>query len=212
MNFTDKKKVWSIRYTPGNREVDEAIESIARENGISRVAAGIIYNRGYETAGAAEGFLTSSISDLHDPRLMKDMEKAVERVERALRDHEKITVYGDYDVDGVTAVTLIYLYLRSRGADINYYIPSRSKEGYGLSVMALDSLKENGTDLIITVDTGITANAEADYARELGMEMVITDHHECHATRSTPSLTSSLCSRQLVSAIPKWRGISIWAR
>ncbi|MBQ8408854.1 MAG: single-stranded-DNA-specific exonuclease RecJ [Clostridia bacterium] len=181
MKFTEKKKVWSLRYTPGNREIDEAIDRIARENGISRVAAGIIYNRGYETANAASIFLTSSISELHDPRLMKDMDRAVARVERALAEHERITVYGDYDVDGVTAVTLIYLYLKSRGADINYYIPSRSKEGYGLSEMALDNLKKNGTDLIVTVDTGITANAEAEYAKALGMEMVITDHHECHA-------------------------------
>ena len=180
MNLHDKKKVWSLRYTPGNREVDVLIERIAEDCGISRVAAGIIYNRGYETVDAVKGFLASSVSDLHDPAQMKDMDKAIERIERALAEHQKITVYGDYDVDGVTAVTLIYLYLRSRGADINYYIPSRSKEGYGLSVMALDNLKENGTELIVTVDTGITANAEAEYAKSLGMEMVITDHHECH--------------------------------
>lgn len=108
------------------------------------------------------------------------MDKAVSRIRAALEKKEKITVYGDYDVDGVTAVTLLYLYLKSLGADINYYIPSRNKEGYGLSKMALDNLNDGGTKLIITVDTGITANDEAEYAKSLGMEMVITDHHECH--------------------------------
>lgn len=180
MNFTDKKKVWSLRYTPGNRAADAEIDRIAEENGISRVSARIIYNRGYCTASDAASFLSSQVTGLHDVARMADMEKAVSRLEEALSRDERITVYGDYDVDGVTAVTLIYLYLKSRGADVNYYIPSRSKEGYGLSAMALDNLKEGGTNLIVTVDTGITAVDEAEYARELGMEMVITDHHECH--------------------------------
>ena len=181
MNLSEKKKVWSLRYTPGNSDVDSAISAIAAENGISKVAAKLIYNRGYRTALSVESFLAPSIERAHDPYLMKDMDKAVRRINEALERGEKITVYGDYDVDGVTAVTLIYLYLKSRGADIDYYIPSRSKEGYGLSTMSLENLKKSGTQLIITVDTGITANEEADYARELGMEMVITDHHECHA-------------------------------
>ncbi len=182
MNYTDKdkKRIWSLRYTPGNSSCDEAIDLIAKQNGISRAAAGIIYNRGYQTAEDAASFLSASVADLHDPYLMQDMDKAVARIGEALMRHEHITVYGDYDVDGVTSVTLIYLYLQSLGAEIDYYIPSRSKEGYGISVMALDSLKEKGTRLIVTVDTGITANAEAEYARSLGLEMVITDHHECH--------------------------------
>ena len=180
MSFCDKKKVWSLRYTPGNREADDAIKAIALENGISEVSAKLIYNRGYTTDRAVKAFLHSSVENFYDPYVMMDMDKAVLRISEALRRGERITVYGDYDVDGVTSVTLIYLYLKSLGADINYYIPSRSKEGYGLSTMSLNNLKEAGTGLIITVDTGITANAEADYARELGMEMVITDHHECH--------------------------------
>ena len=180
MNFTEKKKVWSLRYTPGNDVADAAVRSVARDRGISSVIAKIIYNRGYSSSENAETFLNSSLRDAHDAACMKDMDKAVARITEALERGEKITVYGDYDVDGVTSVTLIYLYLKELGAEVDYYIPSRSKEGYGLSAMALDNLKESGTKLIITVDTGITANAEADYARELGMEMVITDHHECH--------------------------------
>ncbi len=181
MIYNDKKKVWSLRYTPGNRDAEEAIRILSEETGISSVTAGILYNRDYRTATAVRDFINSSTENLHDPFLMKDMDKAVTRIKKALETNERITVYGDYDVDGVTAVTLIYLYLRSLGAQIDYYIPSRSKEGYGISVMALDTLKERGTDLIVTVDTGITANSEAEYAKSLGLEMVITDHHECHA-------------------------------
>lgn len=180
MNFNEKKKVWLLRYTPGNREADEAIDSIAASHAVSPVTARLIYNRGYTTERAVGEFLSPSAENFHDPYIMKDMDKAVERISLALERGEKITVYGDYDVDGVTSVSLIYLYLKSLGADINYYIPSRSKEGYGLSKMSLDNLKRDGTEFIITVDTGITANAEAEYAKELGIEMVITDHHECH--------------------------------
>ena len=180
MSFNEKKKVWSLRYTPGNREADDAVRAIAAEQGVSEVAAKLIYNRGYSEKSSVSAFLMPSTDSLHDPYLMIDMDKAVERIAKALKSGERITVYGDYDVDGVTAVTLIYLYLKSLGADVDYYIPSRSKEGYGLSRMSLDALKEKGTGLIVTVDTGITANDEAEYARELGIEMVITDHHECH--------------------------------
>ena len=180
MNFNEKKKVWSLRYTPGNREADDIISAIARENGISEVTAKLIYNRGYCTSGSVDAFLHPVVEGFHDPYLMMDMDKAVRRIKESLDRGDKITVYGDYDVDGVTSVTLIYLYLKELGADIDYYIPSRSKEGYGLSQMSLDNLKEKGTKLIITVDTGITANAEVEYAKELGIEMVITDHHECH--------------------------------
>ena len=180
MSFNEKKKVWSLRYTPGNREADDIISAIACENGISEVAAKLIYNRGYCTSRSVDAFLYPVVEGFHDPYLMMDMDKAVARIRESLDRGDKITVYGDYDVDGVTSVTLIYLYLKELGADIDYYIPSRSKEGYGLSQMSLDNLKAKGTKLIITVDTGITANAEVEYAKSLGIEMVITDHHECH--------------------------------
>ena len=185
MKFTEKKKVWSLRYTPGNHEVDAGVNALASELGISEVVARLMYNRGLSSPDVARIFLDASCDSVRDPYLMKDMEKAVARIGKALDENEKITVYGDYDVDGVTAVTLIYLYLKSLGADVDYYIPSRAKEGYGLSAMALDALGEKGTQLIVTVDTGITANAEVDYARSLGIEMVVTDHHECHETLPT---------------------------
>lgn len=180
MNANDKKKVWSLRYTPGNSEADTAIDNLARDLNVSRVVASLIYNRGFLDAASGEAFMNPTEEILHDPFLLKDMDKAVKRISDAIERGEKITVYGDYDVDGVTSVTLLYLYLRSLGADVNYYIPLRAKEGYGVSKMAIDTLCENGTKLIVTVDTGITANKEVEYAREMGIDTVVTDHHECH--------------------------------
>ena len=180
MNANDKKRVWSLRYTPGNSEIDTAISNIARDLNVSDVVARLIYNRGYSDARCGAEFLDPKDSRLHDPFLLKDMDRAVKRIFESIEKGDKITVYGDYDVDGVTSVTLLYLYLCSLGADVNYYIPLRAKEGYGVSRSAIDTLKEKGTKLIITVDTGITANNEVEYASELGIDTVVTDHHECH--------------------------------
>ena len=112
---------------------------------------------------------------------MKDMELGVLRIAKAIGNHERITIYGDYDVDGVTSVSTLYLYLKSLGADVSYYIPNRTTDGYGVTTGAIDTLAAEGTRLIITVDTGITANVEVEYARTLGIDFVITDHHECRA-------------------------------
>ncbi len=180
MSLNDKKKVWSLRYTPGNSEADTVITEISQKLGISEVIARLIYNRGYQSVESAEKFINPTENILHSPFEMKDMEKAVERIEHAVSFGERITVYGDYDVDGVTSVTLLYLYLSSLGADVDYYIPLRAKEGYGVSLSAIDTLHENGTQLIITVDTGITATREVEYAKTLGIDTVVTDHHECH--------------------------------
>jgi len=180
MGLNKKKKVWSLRYTPGNSEADAKIREIARDAGVSTVVARLIYNRGYDSAEAVARFMNPTSDILHSPFKLKDMDRACQRVLGAIEAGERITVYGDYDVDGVTSVTLLYLYLKSLGADVNYYIPLRAKEGYGVSEGAIDTLKENGTQLIITVDTGITANKEVEYARSLGIDTVVTDHHECH--------------------------------
>ncbi len=180
MGVSNKKKVWSLRYTPGNSEADTAIADISRELGISEVTSRLIYNRGYESARDGEIFLNPSEDILHSPFELKDMDRATERILSAVESGERITVYGDYDVDGVTSVALLYLYLKSLGAYVDYYIPLRAKEGYGVSKGAIEALKENGTQLIITVDTGITANREVEYAKQLGIDTVVTDHHECH--------------------------------
>ena len=181
MNYTDKEKIWSLRYVE-SAESREAVLRLAAHLGISPITAKLIYTRGYTSPDDAKGFIHTDIESLHNPYLMRDMRPAVERIARAIEDGENITVYGDYDVDGVTSVSLAYLYFKSQGAKIDYYIPSRNKEGYGVSKLGIDKLCERGTSLIITVDTGITANSEVEYAKGLGIDTVVTDHHECHAT------------------------------
>ncbi len=176
-----KTKKWSLLYRPGNQEIDAGIHALARETGLSEIMARLLYMRGYPTAGKVLAFLRQEEAQFHDPYLLLDMKQAVDRIFAALENHERIAIYGDYDVDGVTSVSLLYLYLKEQGADVEYYIPSRTKEGYGLSAPALDLLQEHGVSLMITVDTGITAIEEIEYAKTLGIDTVVTDHHECRA-------------------------------
>ena len=172
-------KKWSLLYHPGNQETDAGIRALAKDAGLSEIMARLLYLRGDPTADRVRAFLRQEESQFHDPYLLLDMEKAVERIFLALNNRERIVIYGDYDVDGVTSVSLLYLYLKEQGVDVEYYIPSRIKEGYGISEPALDILREHGVSLMITVDTGITATPEIEYARSLGIETVVTDHHEC---------------------------------
>ena len=179
INITEnKEKHWIIK-SEGDVGTSNAVSKIAFELGINPIIARLLYNRGYTTPDAAKSFIYMESEMLHNPFMMKDMQLGVDRIRRAVEGGEKITVYGDYDVDGVTSVCTLYLYLKSLGADINYYIPNRAGEGYGVSSAAIDAIAEDGTTLIITVDTGITANAEVDYAKGVGVDFVITDHHEC---------------------------------
>ena len=175
-----KERVWNEQYVFGDPERDAIIDKMATELGQSRFFAVLLYNRGYRTTEDAMRFLHFEEENLHDPYLLCDMEKATERIFEAIEKKEKICVYGDYDVDGVTAVSTLYLYLKSLGADVFIKIPKREGEGYGVSCGAIDKLADQGAQLIITVDTGITACDEVDYAKEgYGIEFVITDHHEC---------------------------------
>ena len=178
MKELKKKKKWSIRYAP-TAENASAVKSLADALGILPTTAKLLFTRGLRTAEEATVFLRQAETSLHDPFMLKDIERAVARILEALEKGERIAIYGDYDVDGVTSVSLLYTYLSRLGADIGYYIPCRSREGYGLSTSAIDTLKERGVELIITVDTGITAMEEVAYATELGIDTVVTDHHEC---------------------------------
>ncbi len=143
------------------------------------VIAALLAARGVNSVEEFEKFNNKSPADLHSPYLMKDMERAVERINLALESGETITVYGDYDVDGITSVSMLVSYLRKKGADVNYYIPDRLDEGYGINPAALCSLFEEGTTLLITVDTGITATEEIETAKYMGMDVIVTDHHRC---------------------------------
>ena len=178
----NREKTWSLLYRSGDAVTDAAIAALAKESGRSEIVARLLYTRGYRSADAVESFFHQETACLHDPYLLRDIEPAVARIAQALERGEKIAIYGDYDVDGVTSVSLLYLYLTQLGADVGYYIPSRLKEGYGLSVPAIDSLAERGVTLMITVDTGVTAIEEIDYAKECGIDTVVTDHHECRNT------------------------------
>ncbi len=181
----NKNKKWSLQYRPGDAEIDGGIAALAEATGLSKIMARLLYTRGYTTPQKVVSFLRQEEARFHDPHLLQDVPRAVERIELALGRGERIAIYGDYDVDGVTSVSLLYLYLKEHGGDVTYYIPSRTKEGYGLSIAAIDLLKEQGVALMITVDTGITANEETAYAASLGIDVVITDHHECHTTLPT---------------------------
>ncbi len=174
------KNKWVIAATPGQIRENGDVGAIARDLDVTLPTAQLLYNRGCTSAEAARRFLAKEEEQLHDPYLMKDMDKAVKRILQSMKDGEKIVIYGDYDVDGVTSVSSLYLYLQSCGAQVDYYIPCRSGEGYGVSEGAIRKLYEDGCRLIITVDTGITAAEEAKVAKELGMGFVVTDHHECH--------------------------------
>lgn len=147
--------------------------------GIPPLAALVLCARGLNTAENARAFLASGPELLQEPMDMQDMNRAVERIQRALSAGETIAVYGDYDVDGITSTCLLTNYLRSQGGCVIPYIPDRLEEGYGLNREAVTVLKGKGVSLIITVDCGITAVEEADYAASIGLDVVITDHHEC---------------------------------
>ncbi len=147
------------------------------ELGLHPRMAQLLAARGIESPEAAKAFLSPTLADLHDPFLMQDMRAAVECVEEALAEHKRITIYGDYDVDGVTATALLLTYLRKRGGQVSFYIPARHGEGYGLNLGAVEKLSAT-TDLLITVDCGITSAKEVARAKELGMCVIVTDHHQ----------------------------------
>lgn len=169
-----------MKYKRWNRTgYDSAAADAMMAAGISGLAAIILCARGLDTPDKAAAFLDDRLEQLHDPFLMKDMNRAVARIEAALAAGEQIAVYGDYDVDGITATTLVADYLASRGGRVSAYIPDRMEEGYGLGCPAMDTLAQEGVRLIVTVDCGITAVEEVAYAKTLGMDVVITDHHEC---------------------------------
>ncbi len=172
----NRNKKWNLLHSDLD---NEKVENLSFELGCSRVLATLLFERGYEDKKSALAFIKKSQEILHDPFLLNDMDIAVKRIISAVKNNEKITVYGDYDVDGVTSVCNLYLYLKNIGADVDYYIPSRKGEGYGVSTEAIDKLKTRGTNLIITVDTGVTAISETEYAKKLGIDVLITDHHEC---------------------------------
>jgi single-stranded-DNA-specific exonuclease len=154
------------------------IRKLAKEARISEITACILVNRGINNTSSIKKFMNSSLSDLYNPLLMKDMDKGTDIIKEAILNGKKIVIYGDYDADGVTSTVILYKALKKCGAIVDYYIPDRELEGYGMCSDRVSKLKEGGTEVILTCDNGISAINEINFARSLGMAVVVTDHHE----------------------------------
>lgn len=157
---------------------EEKVEKISKEFNISKLVSTILVNKGLEKKEEIEKFLNPTRNDFYDPYLMPDMEIAVNRIIKAIEKKEKIIIYGDYDVDGITSITVLKKFLLERGANVSEYIPNRLDEGYGLNKEAIKKIADEKYTLMITVDCGISGIEEVDYANSLGLETIITDHHE----------------------------------
>lgn len=169
-------KRWLIPVAPEEASLP-VIEELSTAVKIPRLVADLLYRKGLRTPSAVQDFFTPVLDGLLDPFLFPDMEKAVQRIITAIDKNERITIYGDYDVDGTTATALLYLGLKRIGAAIDFYIPHRMIDGYGLSLGSLDALRETGSSLIISVDCGVNALEEISAINAMGMEIIITDHH-----------------------------------
>ena len=168
------EKRWVVK-PQGDRSV---VESLASHLGMSPVLTNLLVQRGIDTVEKAKKFFSPSLRDLHDPFLMKDMDKAVERIEKAVKAGEKVMIYGDYDVDGTTAVSLVYKFLSQIGhKNLLFYIPDRYVDGYGISIRSIDHAVRKGVTLVIALDCGIKAVEKVAYAKQKGVDFIICDHH-----------------------------------
>jgi single-stranded-DNA-specific exonuclease len=162
---------------PGVGDVEEAARAVATELGLHPVAARVLAARGHGTPEAAQKFLSDALTGLPDPFLMKGLPAAVERLARAVKSHDAVTLYGDYDVDGVCSTALLSTVLKQLGLEVRTYIPHRLEEGYGLNLPAIEKLAAEGTKLLVTLDCGITSHAEIARAKALGLDVIVVDHH-----------------------------------
>ena len=186
---------WQVR--KNLQPVVEMATKLAIELGIHRLTAQVLLQRGISSASAGKDFLDSKLSSLPDPDLLPEMEKACTRLLQAIKSGEKISIHGDYDVDGITGCALLVENLRLLGAEVVYHIPLRLTDGYGLSAVAIKDAKDQGCGLLVSVDCGVSANEEARLAAELGLDLIITDHHQppenlpCCLALVNPQLPSS---------------------
>lgn len=173
MGREELNKKWEV-----NEENKELVDKISSEFNISRLVANVIANKGLKDSHEIEVFLFPRRCDFHDPFLMPDMEKAVDRIIKAIKNQEKVAIYGDYDVDGITSSTVLKRFLEERGLHTDVYIPNRLNEGYGLNEEAIREIASKKYTLIVTVDCGITGGKEIELAKTFGIDTVVTDHHE----------------------------------
>lgn len=168
-----KEKHWIIR-----EDYDlETVEKLAASLGVDKIIATLLVERGVTTFEEARRFFRPSLDQIHDPFLMKGMKEAIARINEAIERQERIMVYGDYDVDGTSAVALVYSYLKELDRNIDFYVPDREREGYGISSQGIDYARETGVKLIIALDCGIKAMEQVDYAKQFGIDFIIGDHH-----------------------------------
>ena len=167
------QKLWKIRKPA---EIND-LKHLSAALNVDMAIANLLIQRGIKTFSEARSFFRPKLTDLHDPFLMKDMDKAVNRIKKAIEKDEKVLIYGDYDVDGTTSVALMYSFLRSRLTKLEYYIPDRYMEGYGISRLSIEYASQNNFSLVIVLDCGIKAMDKIAYAKELGLEFIICDHH-----------------------------------
>lgn len=172
--FKDRQKVWSRK----NIDIEE-VGRLAENAGISRLLAKVFISRGVADANAVREFLGPDIAAMHDPFLMDGMEAAADRIERAVNNRERILLFGDYDVDGVVAVSILYRFLLSVGADAQYFLPDRMEDGYGLTASAIEKASGLNASLVITADCGISSLEEVSCLMDAGVDVIVTDHHEC---------------------------------
>ncbi len=165
------------RWTLKQSGDDQLVTALANELTITPTLANILIQRGINTFEKARTFFRPTLEQLHDPYLMKDMDRAISRIEQAMGDGERILIYGDYDVDGTTAVSLVFSYFSNIYDNLDYYIPDRYDEGYGISFQGIDYAAENNISLIIALDCGIKAIDKVDYADEKNIDFIICDHH-----------------------------------
>ncbi len=168
----------SLKWVLAPEPEQALVSGLVAETGLPTQILKVLVNRDIDTPESIKRFLDPQLADLRDPFEMSGMQKAVDRIMKAFFDNEKIVIYGDYDVDGITATSLLYMVLNKLGGQVTYYLPNRLVEGYGLSEDGINEAKRNGVSLIITVDTGITAVEEVEYARSVGIDVIVTDHHE----------------------------------
>ena len=169
-----------IEWIYKNSQIEPSvINEFSQQFKIGYVFSTILLNRGIKTEEDLKKYFTKSLEFVHNPNLLPDIEAAVKRIKQAIENNEKIVIYGDYDVDGVTAVSILYSFLKEQNADVSYYIPDRMTEGYGLNIKAINKISKLGTNLLITVDCGISSVGEVELAKVQKMDVIITDHHNC---------------------------------
>ena len=190
-----KEKLWRVQNYDKKKS-----ESLSKSLGVSKIISNLLVQRGIDSFNKSKNFFRPSLANLHDPFLMKDMKKAVDRISNAILQKQKILIYGDYDVDGTTSVAMLYSFLKKYAESIDYYIPCRYSEGYGVSIKAIDYASENNFDLIIALDCGITATDQVKHAKSLNIDFIICDHH--NPAKTVPNAVAILNPKQIDCAYP----------